>query len=85
MPLLINAFGSYRRMEMALGCEAGGFGAIAERIEQLLKPQPPTGLLDKMSKGLELAKIAGLGPKIVKDGACQEMVHLGEAADRMPG
>ena len=25
MPLCFNVFGSYRRMEMALGCEKGGF------------------------------------------------------------
>ena len=78
MPLAINLFGSYRRMEMALGCTEGGFGQLAERIEQLIKPQPPAGLIDKMKKGLELAKIASFAPKIVKSGLCQEVVLKGD-------
>ena len=43
VPLLVNAFGSYKRMEMALGCHAGGhtpggFDALAARIASLTKP-----------------------------------------------
>ena len=50
-PLCINVFGSYRRMEMALGCEAiGGFEAIAQRIAELTKPQPPSSLRDMLTK-----------------------------------
>ena len=78
VPLLINAFGSYRRMEMALGCTDGGFKALADKIEKLLKPEPPTGLMEKMKKGLELAKIASFAPKYVKSGRCQEVVHTGD-------
>ena len=81
MPLLINAFGSYRRMEMALGCEDGGFEALAGKVEALVKPQPPTGIVEKMKKGLELAKIASFAPKVVKGGACQEVVRVGDEVD----
>jgi len=77
MPVLINALGSYRRMEMAMGATEGGFPAIADRIEKLLKPEPPNGLIDKMKKGLELAKIASFGPKHVRSGPCQEVVKTG--------
>jgi len=49
-PLLINAFGSYHRMEMALGCEEGGFEQVATRLEDLVKPQPPVGLIEKVKK-----------------------------------
>lgn len=73
-PVAINTFGSYRRMEMALGCEQGGFDALAGKIEKLLKPEPPVGILEKMKKGLELAKIASFAPKVVKSGPCQEVV-----------
>ncbi len=79
MPVLINAFGSYRRMEMALGCEQGGYEALAEKIEALVKPEPPTGLIEKMRKGLELAKIASFAPKIVRSGVCQETIITGDA------
>jgi 4-hydroxy-3-polyprenylbenzoate decarboxylase len=77
MPLAINTFGSYRRMEMALGCTEGGFEELAERIEKLLKPEPPTGLMEKMKKGLELAKIASFAPKVVRSGICQQVVKTG--------
>lgn len=80
-PLLMNAFGSYRRMEMALDCEAGGFGALAARVEELVKPEPPAGIIEKVKKGLELAKIASFGPKVVKNGACQEVVKTGDEVD----
>ncbi len=81
IPLLINAFGSYRRMEMALDCESGGFEALAGKVESLVKPEPPTGLINKMKKGLELAKIASFAPKVVKSGACQEVVKTGDEVD----
>ena len=83
-PLLINALGSYRRMEMALGCHEqghtpGGFEALAAKVESLVKPQPPTTLMEKVKKGLELAKIAGLPPRVRSGpGACQEVVRRGE-------
>jgi len=82
-PLLINAWGSYSRMERALGCDAkgnvpGGFEALAERVGALIKPEPPTGLMNKMKKGLELAKVASFGPKLVKRGPCQEIVKTGD-------
>lgn len=77
VPLLINAFGSYRRMEMALGCEAGGFEALAQKVGALVRPEPPSGLVAKMKKGLELAKIASYAPKVVRSGLCQQVVRQG--------
>lgn len=81
LPLAINTFGSYKRMEMALGCEEGGFTQLADRIEQLLKPEPPVGIMNKMKKGLELAKVASYAPKVVRNGMCQEVVKTGDEVD----
>lgn len=85
-PLLINAFGSYRRMEMALGCTDGGFEALADKVASLIKPEPPIGIMEKVKKGLELAKVASLPPKIVKSGPCQDVVLTGDHIDlrRLP-
>ena len=80
-PVLINAFGSYTRLELALGCENGGFDALGDKLGDLIKPEPPVGLMEKIKKGLELAKIAGLGPKVVSSGACQEVVMTGDQID----
>ena len=80
-PVLINGFGSYRRMEMALGCTDGGFESLAAKIEKLVKPEPPTGLMDKLKKIPELAKIASYPPKWVRSGVCQDVVRTGGEID----
>ena len=55
-PLCINVFGSYRRMEMALGCDdaSAGFESIADRIAKLVKPQPPRSIKDMLMKAKQL-------------------------------
>src|SRR5437588_755796 len=37
MPLSINTFGSYKRMQMALGCDS--FDELAEKIAELTRPE----------------------------------------------
>ncbi|MBN2562567.1 MAG: UbiD family decarboxylase [Phycisphaerae bacterium] len=77
VPLAINLYGSYARMRMALGCES--FEALAEKVQKVVKPQPPVGLVGKVKMMPELAKIAGYAPKLVKNGICQQVVHTGDA------
>ena len=77
MPLAINLYGSYARMRLALGCD--NFEALAQRVQRLVKPEPPTTLLDKMKMLPELAKIAGYAPKHVKTGSAQQVVHTDDA------
>ncbi|MEO0587874.1 MAG: UbiD family decarboxylase domain-containing protein, partial [Planctomycetota bacterium] len=81
IPLAMNLFGSYRRMEMALGCTDGGFGALAARVAEIAKPEPPVGRRAKVKKGLEMAKLAALPPKRVGKGVCQEVVKRGDEVD----
>ncbi|QDU71642.1 UbiD family decarboxylase [Mucisphaera calidilacus] len=81
MPLGMNLYGSYRRMEMAFGCEDVGFEGVAAKIGALVKPEPPTTIWGKVKKGLELAKIASLPPKVVRSGRCQEVVKQGGEID----
>ena len=71
LPLLINQFGSERRMEMALRTDS--LDAIAGRIQDLLEFQPPQGLLEKAKALGKLKDLASWPPKIVKSGACQEV------------
>jgi 4-hydroxy-3-polyprenylbenzoate decarboxylase len=83
MPVLMNAYGSKRRMAMALGVEkeARGIDAIADRIENLIKealPKPGLGFFDKLAKLPMLAEVGNWMPKTVKKGACQEVVLTGE-------
>ncbi len=73
--VLINQFGSERRMALALGVER--LDAIAERISGLMNMKPPTGgLFDKLKMLPQLAELANLFPKTVaaKDAPCKEVV-----------
>ena len=55
--VLMNQFGSERRMAMALGVER--LDEIAERIEGLMNVKAPTGLLDKLKMLPQLARAGG--------------------------
>jgi len=77
VPLLMNAFGSYVRMKLALGCD--DLEELAERVRQLVQPDMPTSLLDKVKKLPDLIRLAGFGPKVVRSGMCQEVVHTDDA------
>ena len=77
MPVLINAFGSYRRICMALGCER--LEEVAERLAKLLKPEMPVTLAEKLRKVPELMKLSSFGARVVARGACQEVVHTDDA------
>ena len=71
-PLLINAFGTYRRMNLALG--VGSLEEVSGRIESLLEFKPPEGILDKIKMLPRLADLAAFIPKTVRSGPCQEVV-----------
>jgi 4-hydroxy-3-polyprenylbenzoate decarboxylase len=73
IPVLINAFGSVKRMAMALG--VSDIEEIAKKIAKLIQTQPPKTFKDKLRLAGELIKLAGLPPKIVNDGACQEVIQ----------
>ena len=77
VPVAINLFGSYERMRIALGVSS--FEELADRVSQLVKPEMPTTLMDKVRKLPQLAKIAGFGPKIVRSGICQQVVETDDA------
>jgi 4-hydroxy-3-polyprenylbenzoate decarboxylase len=73
IPLLINAFGSIKRMAMALG--VNDIEEVAKKIAKLVQIQPPKTFKEKIQLAGELIKLAGLPPKIVKDGACREVIQ----------
>ncbi len=74
-PLLINAFGSLRRMELAFDVEQ--LDDVAARIRGFLDMQTPQGLFDKLKMLPKLAELGSFFPKVVKDGLCKEVVHKG--------
>jgi 4-hydroxy-3-polyprenylbenzoate decarboxylase len=84
IPVAINAFGSYWRVNQALGTD--NLNALADRVQQLVKPEIPTTLMEKMKRLPDLVKMAGFPPKSVRSGICQEVVREGDRADltRLP-
>ena len=83
VPLLINAFASMRRMELALGVD--NIDDIALRIAGFLEMQKPEGLLDKLKMIPKLTEISSAFPKTVSDGPCKEVIHTtGFSLDEFP-
>jgi len=72
IPVLINAFGSAKRMALALGVT--NVEEIAAEIAKLIQTKPPRSFKDKLQLLSELIKLAGVPPKIVKEAACQEVI-----------
>src|SRR5215211_2610730 len=78
-PLLINQFGTEKRMCMAF--DAPSLDAVAARVAGVLEMQPPEGLREKIRGLRELKSIADSRPKTVKRGASQEVVLTGDDVD----
>ena len=80
IPVLINAFGSERRMSMALGVER--LEDVSDRIQAMLEMKPPSGLKEKLLLIPQLAEFARFPPRKVKGSpACQGTVLRGADAD----
>jgi len=70
--VLINQFGSARRMNMALGVES--LDEIAERLRMFMDVKSPQGLLDKIKMLPMLADLGKFFPKTVATGPCKEVI-----------
>jgi 4-hydroxy-3-polyprenylbenzoate decarboxylase len=77
-PLLINQFGTERRMAMAF--DAPSLDAVAEKLGDVLEMQPPQGLVEKVRGLQKLKSIADSRPKTVRSAPCQEVVLEGDDA-----
>ncbi|MHC4932031.1 MAG: UbiD family decarboxylase [Planctomycetota bacterium] len=77
-PLLLNAYGSYRRTEMALGAS---FPEIAKRLESLTRPTPPGSFREILRKAGELLPLLRVPPRRMQSGPCQEIVKLAERGE----
>jgi len=79
--VLTNQFGSEKRMRLAL--EVDSLEDVAKRIETLMRPVLPTGMLDKLKLLPMLAEVGGFFPKTVdaKKAPCKEVILRGEDVD----
>jgi 4-hydroxy-3-polyprenylbenzoate decarboxylase len=78
MPVLMNAFGSLKRMRLAL--EVGSLGEIAADLLSFLEAEADT-LMKKLKLLPKLARLGRMFPKVVSRAPCQEVVYQGEDVD----
>jgi 4-hydroxy-3-polyprenylbenzoate decarboxylase len=71
-PVFINAFGSCKRMSLALGVD--DLDAVGAEIESLLELSPSGRLLEALKALPKLKRLKDAFPKTVGDGPCQEVV-----------
>ena len=76
-PVAINTMGSHKRMAMSMG--ANSVDEVAAELGALMKAKPPTTLRQTMKLLGQALELRHARPKIVKDGACKEVIHKFDA------
>jgi len=77
VPLVINLFGSWKRMAMALGVK--DISEVTERVRLFLDLKVPQGLLEKLAMIPKLNELYAVIPKMIKHAPCQEaVIRVGE-------
>ena len=82
MPVLGNAFGSMKRLEIGLGMT--DFTEIGQRIVDMTKMDMPSGFLNKIKKLPELSKMAESFPKLENSGPVTEITSNAASFDELP-
>jgi len=82
MPVLGNAFGSVKRLE--IGLETSDFTEIGQRIVDMTKMDIPSGFLNKIRKLPELSKMGEVFPKLEKSGPVTEVISESPSFDKIP-
>jgi len=82
MPVLGNAFGSMKRLE--IGLETAEFSEIGQRIADMTKMEIPSGIFNKIRKLPELSKMSESFPKLEKSGPVTEIINKSPTFDNMP-
>jgi len=80
-PVAINTMGSWKRMAASLGAES--VDAAAAELGALMKAKPPTGWREALKLLGQALDLRHAKPKIVKDGACKEVIHKVESRESM--
>ncbi len=73
VPVLINAFASMRRMEIAL--EVSSVDEVSARISEFLEMRMPEGIIGKLKMLPKLGEIGAFFPKIVSGGPCKDVIR----------
>ncbi|HVU26516.1 MAG TPA: UbiD family decarboxylase domain-containing protein, partial [Verrucomicrobiae bacterium] len=77
-PVAINTLGSHKRMAMSMG--ANSVEEVANELGSLMKAKPPTSFREAIKLLGQAFELRHAKPKIVKTGACKEVIHLVESS-----
>ena len=82
MPVLVNLFGTPKRVAMALGKDDPlALREVGELLAFLKEPEPPRGFKDAISKIPMFKQALNMPPKTVRNPPCQEVVKTGDDVD----
>ncbi|MGQ0794569.1 MAG: menaquinone biosynthesis decarboxylase [Nitrosopumilaceae archaeon] len=82
MPVLGNAFGSMKRLE--IGLETDDFTQIGQRIVDMTRMDIPSSIFDKIRKLPELSKMTDIVPKLQKSGPVTEVFEDAPSFENIP-
>src|ERR1700682_1418729 len=82
IPVLINAFASARKMEIAL--QVSSVDDVADRISEYLEMRMPQGLIAKLKMLPKLAEMGKFFPRTVSSGACKEVIRHNFSLNEFP-
>jgi 4-hydroxy-3-polyprenylbenzoate decarboxylase len=77
IPILGNAFGTIKRLQIALDID--DFIEIGNRIVDLTRMRLPSGMLNKLKMLPKLSEIADYGPRQIESGPVKEIVQTEDA------
>ena len=72
-PVAVNTLGSHRRMAMSIGAQS--VEEVAAELGSLIKAKPPTSFREALALLGTAMELRHAKPKLVKSGACKEVVH----------
>lgn len=82
MPVLGNLFGTPRRVALGMGEDSvEALRDVGKLLAYLKEPEPPKGFKDAIEKLPVFRKVLNMGPKKVRNPACQEVVLEGDDVD----
>ncbi|MEY3038084.1 MAG: hypothetical protein RL143_651 [Pseudomonadota bacterium] len=82
MPVLGNLFGTPERVALGMGEESvEALRDVGKLLAQLKEPEPPKGFKDALSKLPLYKQVLNMGPKVVRNAPCQEVVLEGDQVD----
>ncbi len=79
MPVLMNAFGSFKRMSLAL--EVPNLDSLGQEILDFIEAEAPDTLIKKLKMVPKLKRMANAMPRMAKKAPCQDIVLKGEEVD----